>query len=551
MRILSFNGAHDSSVCVINDGKLEFFCKEERVSGKKRDNQPFKALEVCRSQNLGKIDYVVLGAPTNGEHIAQDIFYTYIQKTFDVDRSKFSELPHHLCHASLAFHNSNFDIALIFVIDRNGTIFYHGNTAYAREAESVFLFDKNSKREHSLHKTFWLMHPTEVKHEVVKNILEFHPGCDIQVNNPYSIVKVYEAATTLIGQHPLENGKTMGLSSYGDDLNYDSLFIDDTPLSHKFTTSDESLNSVVHFADCVELVEKNITPDNYQFYANKAKQVQLQTQEVALNLISKYVNITGIKNVCIVGGYGLNVVANQHYLKHLPDVNFYFEPVADDTGVSIGAAMIKYKLETDEYCESLKDNFYHYYDLNDKRKKVRGTRESSIEEVCDLLIDQKCVAIFEGNPEAGPRALGHRSILFDPRNPNAKEIVNRVKNREWYRPFAGTILESEFPNYFDNMNLIQSPHMTINFDAKEHTKQFVPGIIHVDGTCRIQTVNDGFFFDLLQLFYKKTGCPMLLNTSFNLAGRPLVQNKLDAAQTFTHSTLDAVYFVEDKRLLSK
>ena len=343
----------------------------------------------------------------------------------------------------------------------------------------------------------------------------------------------------------------MGLSSYGEDLNYEPLFIDDVPLAHKFVSSDAGLNSVVHFADCTELVEKNLTPDNYQFYANKAKQVQLQTQEVAINLISKYVQQTGIKNVCVVGGYGLNVVANQYYKKNLPDVNFYFEPVADDTGVPIGAAMIKYKLETGEYCEPLKDNFYHYYDVADRKKKVKDARESSIEEVCDLLINQKCVAIFEGNPEAGPRALGHRSILFDSRNPNAKEIVNRVKNREWYRPFAGTILESEFPKYFDNLDLIQSPHMTINFDAKEHTKQFVPGIIHVDGTCRIQTVNDGFFFELLQLFYKKTGCPMLLNTSFNLAGKPLVQNKLDAAQTFKHSALDAVYFVEDNKILTK
>jgi carbamoyltransferase len=551
MRILSFNGAHDSSVCVINDGKLEFFCKEERVSGKKRDNQPFKALDICRSQNLGKIDHVVLGAPTNGEHIAQDIFYTYIRKSFNVDRGCFSELPHHVCHASLAFHNSNFDVALIFVIDRNGTIFYDGNTACAREAESVFVFDKNNKTENQLHKTFWLMSSTESRHEVINKISKYHPECDIQLNSPYSIVKVYEAATTLIGQHPLENGKTMGLSSYGEDLNYEPLFIDDVPLSHKFVSSDAGLNSVVHFADCTNLVEKNLTPENYQFYANKAKQVQLQTQEVALNLISKYVEQTGIKNVCIVGGYGLNVVANQYYIKNLPDVNFYFEPVADDTGVPIGAAMIKYKLETGEYCESLKDNFYHYYDVADRKKKVKDARESSIEEVCDLLINQKCVAIFEGNPEAGPRALGHRSILFDPRNPNAKEIVNRVKNREWYRPFAGTILESEFPKYFDNLDLIQSPHMTINFDAKEHTKQFVPGIIHVDDTCRIQTVNEGFFFELLQLFYKKTGCPMLLNTSFNLAGKPLVQNKLDAAQTFKHSALDAVYFVEDKRLLLK
>jgi carbamoyltransferase len=165
-----------------------------------------------------------------------------------------------------------------------------------------------------------------------------------------------------------------------------------------------------------------------------------------------------------------------------------------------------------------------------------------------LLIDQKSVAIFDGAPEAGPRALGHRSILFDPRNKNAKDIVNKIKKREWYRPFAGIILESQFNEYFDTCGLKESKFMTINFEAKSGVRDYVPGIIHVDNTCRIQTVSSGFLFNLLTLFYNKTGCPMLLNTSFNLAGEALVQTKKDALDTLNNCSLDAVYFVDDNKL---
>jgi carbamoyltransferase len=161
------------------------------------------------------------------------------------------------------------------------------------------------------------------------------------------------------------------------------------------------------------------------------------------------------------------------------------------------------------------------------------------------------VAIFEGQPESGPRALGHRSILFDPRNKNGKNLVNKIKKREWYRPFAGTILKEKFEEYFESHGLTESPYMTINFSCKEKTIDFVPAIVHVDNTCRIQTVEDGFFYELLEMFYEKTGCPMLLNTSFNLAGEPLVQTKKEALKTFNNTTLDAIYFVDENKIVKK
>lgn len=545
MRILSIGLAHDASVCSLNNGKIEFFCKEERLSRVKRDKHPFKSLELFRSLNFGKVDHILYNTPTNNEWDVFTTYEQYLQKTFNIQAENYSSLKHHDCHAALAFVNSQFEEALVVVIDRNGSIFFMNGEAVCRESESVYHFSKKESHK-AIYKNFWKT-PSDkfFKHHIKEQLTFYYENIDVSVNSSYGIVKVYEAATTLIGQHVLENGKTMGLASYGANKEYESLFFDQISIENYFT-HDDQFNS--NFMDYTHLIKKDIDPTDYQFYADKAKHVQIETQNAALRLIQKYVEKTGIKNVCLVGGYALNVVANNHYIKNLSDVNFYFEPVADDTGISIGATYLKHRELAGSYPESIENNFYHYYDSSES---IETGKSATMDDLCDILIEQKSLAIFDGNPEAGPRALGHRSILFDPRNENAKEIANRIKKREWYRPFAGVILKDHFEEYFETLGLTESPYMTINFDCKELTKNFVPGIVHVDNTCRIQTISEGFLFDLLTKFYKKTGCPMLLNTSFNLAGEALVQTKKDALKTLEESELDYVYFVDEDKLCSK
>ena len=549
MRILAFNISHDSSVCVINDGEIEFFCKEERLSRVKRDKHPFKSLEKYRLLNLGPIDHILYLTPTNNETDIELMYKIYCEKTFGVTPENFSSLQHHLCHAALAFYNSGFDRSLVFVIDRNGSVFFIDGQTAAREAESVFLFVKN-KSITVLEKSFWIDPAFESKKHVVKNAIEKQfPGCILQINNSLSIVKVYEAATTLIGQPPLENGKTMGLSAYGKIASRVALFTNSgIPITEHFTHLEKEDNPVCFYYKDFEKDIGTMSEHDYDWAANKAKLVQLETQDAALDIIKKHVKINSTKNVCIVGGYGLNVVANNHYIKNVPGTNFYFEPVADDTGTPIGAAMLKYNMLTKHIPTPVQNNFYHYYDSTEP---LENGESATIDALVDLLIEQKSLAIFEGNPEAGPRALGHRSILFDPRNPDAKKIVNHIKKREWYRPFAGVVLKSEFKNYFKTLDLDESPYMTINFEALPGVQDKIPGVIHVDNTCRIQTVSEGFIYQLLKQFYLKTGCPVLLNTSFNLAGEALVQTKYDALMTLKNSTLDAVYFVDDGKLVIK
>jgi carbamoyltransferase len=178
----------------------------------------------------------------------------------------------------------------------------------------------------------------------------------------------------------------------------------------------------------------------------------------------------------------------------------------------------------------------------------------STEYVVELILSKKIGAIYQGQSECGPRALGNRSIIFDPRIPNGKDIVNTVKCRENFRPFAASVLEEEVSNWFEMFGISSSPFMTFSFNIIEDKKDQVPAVVHVDGTCRIQTVNENNninYYNLIKSFYKKTDVPMLLNTSFNLAGEPIVETVEDSIRTLTNSKLDYLYFPELKMVVLK
>lgn len=181
--------------------------------------------------------------------------------------------------------------------------------------------------------------------------------------------------------------------------------------------------------------------------------------------------------------------------------------------------------------------------------------EISYEDVIvNYILKQKLGAIHQGRSECGPRALGNRSIIFDPRIDDGKKIVNRVKKREQFRPFAATVLEEECHKWFDMIGLSSSPFMTFAVNILEPRKAQVPSIVHVDNTCRVQTVNqkqNKIYYDFIKTFFDITGIPMLLNTSFNLAGNPMVEDVSDAIQTLYKSELDYVYFPELYLLVSK
>ena len=189
------------------------------------------------------------------------------------------------------------------------------------------------------------------------------------------------------------------------------------------------------------------------------------------------------------------------------------------------------------------------YDLSD----IEGDTVCSME-VAKLLEDRKIVAIFQGRSEAGPRALGNRSILYDPRDPDGKDKINQVKHRESFRPFAGSVLLPHAHKWFDMAGLDESPFMMYALDALPHTHDKIPAILHVDKTCRVQTValkDNTNYYQLIDSFYQITDVPILFNTSFNLAGDPLVETPEDAIECFECSEIDYLYFPEVQKLRGK
>jgi carbamoyltransferase len=549
MRILSVSPFHDSSVVILTDGVIEYFCKEERLSRKKRDISPFKAISNAIMNAKGKIDLAVICSPNKKDEF-NNTLETYIGKFTNAKVIRFCD-HHHLAHASQAFYNSGFTKSLVLVIDRSGACFNQ-----LREAESMFVAEyPNSFKP--IYKSYWAwnigsdydMH----NYETVKDVTNEWHGCEIVSDSTCNITKVYESATTLIGQLPLENGKTMGLAAYGNDKEFKSLFVDGLPNSNLFYHFvDGQAHPVVYkeYAKQCLPIGSPVSKTDYSFYADYAYQVQKQTQQVVLELIKRKVEETGITKICVTGGYALNVVANEFLIKNLPNVEFYFEPIPDDTGNSIGAAMFLYRNETkDTKINKLKTLFFN----NIEDTQIPNGIPTSTPEIAELLSQGKIVAMYNGVAEAGPRALGNRSILFDARNINAKVIVNNVKNREWYRPFAGSVLKESAKDYFEMHHLTDSPFMTMSFQVKKDKQEIIPGIVHVDGSCRIQTVDKDVphFYELLTEFNSKTHVPVLLNTSFNMAGEPLVETVEQAIDTFNKTEIDVLWFPKNQTMLRK
>lgn len=545
MRIIGISPLHDSSVAVINDGELEYFFKEERLSRSKRDGPPVLAIQKLIDTIKGPVDHACVAAPTGNDPCVRYIV-TQIKKIFNCPVTDYCQ-HHHETHASLAYFNSGFDQALVFVIDRDGSLIED----FAREAETVFYVDAHATFK-TLHKNFWVKDTgseSDLKRFSLEKLFKDRRR-NYNVDSSMSVVKVYESATSLINQKPLENGKTMGLASYGRDLEFPNLFENGRPLDHKFLHGYFVMDghSTPVYKDYMLNIAPTVTEENFQFYADYAYQVQKQTQTVVLDMIKYWVNETGITNVCVTGGYGLNVVANQHYVANLPDVNFYFEPLADDSGNSIGSALHLYSTLTEEKnIKPLKDTFVHGVP-----SMIPDDIGTSCDEktICDFLLAQKTVAVFNGLAESGPRALGNRSILFDARNPDAKAIVNKIKKREWYRPFAAMVLEEDFQKHFETLGMTKSEFMTVSFTVKDAD---IPGVTHIDNTCRVQTVSENLphIHKLLKQFKTQSGISVLLNTSFNLAGEPLVDTWQDAIKTFEESDLDVLWIPEIKRCITK
>jgi carbamoyltransferase len=553
MIILGINTSHDSSVALLENEKVIFHLESERISNIKHDSSPILALNLIKNYTK-YVDYIVLSGifSSDQENFDKIEFYkNYVLnlgKSFKKNGVKVIDYghQHHATHAATAFYNSGFKNALCVIKDGIGSK-HEINLKQDNIECKTFLAEISS--------SFIMSYPNNIETvqkrmfcKYVVNNTEEMIDDKTSITNSYSEGFAYELTAKELGFTYWDAGKVMGLAAYGKP----------TELCNKIYKN-KLINSEIFFYESGDLNQKKLNfkiNDNFQDKANFAYALQSNVQKYVAEEIIYLLKKTKQKNLCLSGGFFLNCAANYYLLKTLPkNINIYVEPISSDSGTAIGAAKLFYYSISQSKKIQKQENIYlgPSYNINKKifkNKKILKNIEPK--DVAKLISEQNIVAIYQGKSESGPRALGNRSILYDPRSINGKDHVNIVKKRELFRPFAGSILQEEAKNWFDLQGLDNSKFMMFAVDVLKNKQNLIPSITHVDGTCRIQTVSkkDNLnFYNLIKEFYKITGIPILFNTSFNLAGNAIVETPENAVWTLENSEINYLYFPEIKTLI--
>jgi carbamoyltransferase len=581
---------HDAAASLLKDGQLVAAAEEERFSRIKHDYSfPQHAIQFCLDSagiTGAEVDYVVFFEKPfrKLDRILATVLQTYpqswkvfresmiswvldklwvestLQDKLGVPKDRILFSDHHLSHAASAFLCSPFDEAAIMTVDGVG--------------------------------------------EWVTATCGVGKGTDVrikkQVEFPHSIGLLYSAFTAFLGFEVNEGEyKVMGMAPYGKPRFVDKVWkvvkqhpdgsfaLDMDYFSFHHSTS-ETFNSkfAALFGEPREPKLNFFTegtgfpkyfgapPSNYrelcdlnQHYADIAASIQKVTEEILVNMAKAVHQQTGLSKLCIAGGVGLNSVANTRILNETPFEELYIQPAAGDGGGSLGAALWAWHTLLGNPRKFVMKHGYwgRANTTEDITTFLRGnniphtecrTEDQLLDTVVQHLLDGKVVGWAQGRFEWGPRALGNRSILADPRNPEMKDIVNsKIKFREPYRPFAPSILAEATEKYFELPNAIKhypARFMLYVVPVRPEHHSTLPAITHVDGTGRLQTVfreESPLYYGLIERFGKATGVPVVLNTSFNLKGEPVVNTPANAYSTFSKSEMDLL--VLDQFLVEK
>jgi len=591
--IAGITRGHNGAVCLLKDGEVVFSLEEERLSRQKYDGGPLAGM-VKILEYTDKLDYLIIAHTQPLKESAGKIdfsgddIYTGLARKLGLIERKYEgtdhpqvldyAFVHHKLHAACAFYRSGFKSATAVIVDGAGTFIpmnFGGNQEMTWELETIF----NCEYPANI-KTLWKHQggrgPYMSAKMTIPSEREGESGThELIIDDTAGIVKAYEAVTQYCGWQPIEAGKTMGLSPYGKpNEGIPQIYTDDG--GNEWVSANRNIiiptypNGAVVNENRYETLktEQHVYENRedltkLQSRRDMAYAIQKESQERVLELILKAVEMTGNKNVVLSGGYGLNCVANYYFLETLNkhDIKLYVEPISSDAGTCIGAAMLHYHhMMQDDTQRPYADSLYlgpAYCHSEEEINAVVEKYDAEIKDaenkdVIELLTNKNIVALFQGRSESGPRALGNRSLLFDPSYEDGKDHVNKVKRREYFRPFAGSILHEHADEWFDMKGMEQSPHMMYAMDCKEGVAEKIPSIIHIDGTCRIQTVKEEQnpnYYNLIKDFYDKTGLPILFNTSFNLGGEPLVETLDDAVRTLYDSDIEYLYLPEYNKLI--
>jgi carbamoyltransferase len=541
---------HDASCCLLRDGELVAAASEEAFTRVKHDARlPSEAFRYCLAEGgLDVCDVDVVAYYEDPRRKLERQLWMGLPQTPPISLQAFGRLDpgraereireilgfegriwfgdHHRSHAASAYYFSGFDSAAILCVDAVGewasTSFALGRGAGIATLEEV----------------------------------EF----------PHSLGMLYSAMTSYLGFEVNEGEyKVMGLAPYGSPTYLDEvrrlvvsdgadrpgfrLQLDYFDFMHGERMFSDRLCRL--FGRPPRPAEGAIEP----FHCDVAKSLQHVLEELLLEKVRYLHARTGMANLCMAGGVALNCVANGRILREGPFARLFVQPAASDAGSALGAAALAHAEVTGRWRpRTLADVYLGPATRPDELqrfiadtclpwKDFRGDREGVVSAAADRLAAAKVVGWFQGRMEFGPRALGARSILADPRHPGMRDRVNSlVKKREAFRPFAPAILEGEAGAYFDLS--VPSPFMLFACQVRVPD---LPAITHVDGSARVQTVSaetNPRFHALLTAFRRRTGCPVLLNTSFNVRGEPIVCSPGDAVASFLNSGLDSLV-IED------
>jgi carbamoyltransferase len=561
--VLAINPGHNGSAALTSDGNIIYYIEEERLSRMKYDGNPFRSMiHVLLSF---PIDELVIGGTTNELHqlpwTGEDSYTALVRKfNPNVKITKIGHL-HHLGHAANTFYGSGFETAAAVIVDGAGSLHVEqigdtGQTIHGYETETIY----HCSYPHEFNAVYKRYSNGDGNSSYYDNGIQEFDGS-------VTITKAYEAVSDYLGFGFIEAGKTMGLAPYGQfDENIPEFFVNNKgnknlliPRYPAGAFIDENRYLILK-----RFMEPSAWHKDFNLVReidkNLAWHVQRDTEEQMYNLIQKAHDITGETNIVISGGFGLNCVANYKYLKKFPNFKFYIDPISHDGGTALGLARYAYYIHTQSTeLKKLSTIFLGpppSYDQLENIAKENPMTISSVtaKDIASLITEGNIVALFQGRSEGGPRALGNRSILFDPRNVQGKDIVNRVKMREWFRPFAGSVLAEDADDWFDMAGLDESPFMMYAVNVREDKVNIIPAVTHVDNTCRVQTVNETDnpnFYQLIKEFKLLTDVPVLFNTSFNLAGQPLVETLFDALVTVFNSEIEYLYLPDIGKLVTK
>lgn len=559
----------DGGAALLVDGNIVCATIEERHTRQRFSGGFGKSVQICmREAKITLADIDAIGHSTccdipwsRASDIIDSFAETYRNKFAYRDiqaalHGKVFTVDHHESHAMLAFIGSGFQRSLVAVIDGMGN--------RRGDADDDFHFTKDWWHGRFERHTIYLMEWVQGRVRIEQVYEECARAGEIGIG------EIYRSATHYLGWPSYQYaGKTMALASFGDPsalsqakfIEYHTPWKTLVPVANEHDSPQQQISKVLQRAGYERPANESGKADETKpFLCNVAALLQHQLEIALVNAIPALADKHNTQNLAIGGGVALNCVAFGKLAASRPDLNLYIPPAPGDTGQALGNALWLAYAAKSPVCEtklapqiSVAGFGAHYSDVEIARVVEIVLQDTSrfqaeyvesdqarAAKVVDALCEGKVIGIRQGRAEYGPRALGYASIVADPRCREMHDIVNCVKKRETFRPCAPSILEEFVPEYFNIST--PSPFMSFAGTVKEKKRSQIQAVVHVDGTARYQSVaiGLGFYRVLLETFHERTGIPVILNTSFNLDGKPIVETPDDAMQCFLTSRLDAL-----------